>query len=65
MNHANIWMMQLPDLCLGQSVKLGNDIMATYMGTNAIINYILSVKVCILMVNHPEVMTRCYFTSLI
>lgn len=39
--------------------------MPTYMGTNAIINYILSVKACILMVNHPEVITRQYFTSLI
>lgn len=39
--------------------------MPTYMGTNAIINYILSVKECILMVNHPEVITGQYFTSLI
>lgn len=38
--------------------------MPTYMGTNVIINYILSVNVCILMVNHPEVITEWYFTTL-
>lgn len=65
MNRANMLMTQLSDLCLGQSVKLGNDIMPTYMGKNGIINYILSVKVYILMVNRPEVITRWYFTSLI
>lgn len=40
--------------------------MPTYMGTNVIINYILSVKVkvCILMVNHPGESTKWYFTAL-
>lgn len=60
-NHANIHMTWLSDLCLGQRVKLGNDVKPT----NDIINYILSVKVCLLMVNHSEVITKWYFTTLI
>lgn len=35
------------------------------MGTNAIIHYNLSLKLCILTVNHAEVVARWYLTSLI
>lgn len=58
-------MTQLSDLCLGQSIKVSNDTMPTYMGTNSIINSSPSMKVCIPMVNPPEVITRWYFASLI
>lgn len=65
MNRANIQMTHLSDLCLGQSIKISNDTIPAYMGTNAIINSIPSVKVCIPMVNPPEVSTIWYFTCLI